>query len=78
MHLPIGHAYAFLQARDPYKLKLPLIERPEEKKNHFAQRIMQSSVGKFTITDQSPWSELDESMVEWPEERKKRRDVNVA
>ena len=78
MHLPIGQAYAFLQARDPYKLKLPLVERPEEKKNHFAKQIMRSSVGKFVITDESPWAALDESKVEWPEERRKRRDANAA
>jgi len=77
MHLPIGQAFAFLQARDPYKLKLPLIQRPEEKKNHFAKKIMQSSVGKFVITDKSPWTEMDESMVEWPEERKRRRVNNA-
>lgn len=71
MHLPIGQAFAFLQARDPYKLKLPLIERPEENKNHFAKKIMQSEVGRFVIDGKSPWAEFDESEVEWPEERKK-------
>ncbi|MCF8028881.1 MAG: type IV secretion system DNA-binding domain-containing protein [Desulfobacteraceae bacterium] len=78
MHLPIGQAFAFLQARDPYKLKLPLIQRPEENKNHFAKQIMQSSVGKFTIEDKSPWAELDDSMVQWPEERRRKNSNNAA
>ncbi len=71
MHLPIGQAFAFLQARDPYKLRLPLIDRPEEKKNRFSEQIMRSDVGKFVITEGPPWSGFDESGVEWPKARRR-------
>ena len=68
MHLPIGQAFAFMQARDPYKLRLPLIDRPEEKKNHFSDKIMQSGLQRIDISDVTPWSHMDESTVEWPDQ----------
>jgi len=68
MHLPIGQAFAFLEARDPYKLRLPLIDRPEEKKNHFSDKIMQSGMGRIDVSDIRPWADMDESKVEWPDQ----------
>ena len=68
MHLPIGQAFAFMQARDPYKLRLPLIDRPEQKKNHFSQKIMESGLQRIDISDVAAWADMDESRVEWPDE----------
>jgi conjugal transfer pilus assembly protein TraD len=73
MHLPIGQAFAFMSARDPYKLRLPLIERPESQKNHFSDRIQESDIGRIQISNTSPWAEFDTSQVEWPKKPASRQ-----
>jgi len=73
MHLPIGQAFAFMQARDPYKLRLTLIDRPEEKKNYFSEKIMKSGTVRFDLANIGGWADFDDSSAEWP--RKVRENV---
>lgn len=69
MHLPIGQAFAYIQGRDPYKIRFPLIERPPENKNHFSKTLKSSGMTRIDTTNLPSWVDFDGSKIEWPEEK---------
>ena len=71
MHLPKGQAFAFNQARDPYKLRFPLIDRTTLPKVDFAESLRELDKDISPINLGPGWANMDGAEIEWVEEIKK-------
>jgi len=71
MHLPKGQAFAYSQARDPYKVRIPLLDKDSIKQNRFAERLNDFGVDISDIQGGPSLADVDGARVEW--ERKQKR-----